>query len=193
MIGINPPSPLPSGEVNIEYYVTLIASDGKPPYAWSIIAGTLPVGLTLQPTGIISGRPSAAGQYTFTIRVTDSVGATATRTYSLTIVPAPSITTSSPLPGGKTGTAYSQSLTVTGGTAPYKWSIIVALTNPKIKNRLPKNLRLNQNTGEISGTPAESGTFSPTFSVKDGQGNSAQKKLSLTVLKPFPGAGHFIP
>jgi tripartite motif-containing protein 71 len=78
---------LPSGEFGAAYSQTLEASGGSTPYTWSLTAGSLPEGLTLNPeTGAISGTPSATGTSTFTVKVTDSSTPTAeTATASLSI------------------------------------------------------------------------------------------------------------
>jgi uncharacterized delta-60 repeat protein len=63
---------LPDGIVTIEYNETLEATGGTSPYAWSVASGALPAGLSLNSsTGVISGIPSASGNFTFTIQVTD--------------------------------------------------------------------------------------------------------------------------
>ena len=87
---------------------------------------------------------------------------------------APTITTSS-LPDGKVGEAYSQILTATG-TAPITWSI---------DGGLPAGLSLNADTGEISGTPTAEGTA--TFTVKaTNSAGSNTKELSITITKAAP-------
>ena len=78
---------VPAGIVGSAYSATLAASGGTPPYTWSISAGQLPPGLTLNSaTGVISGAPSSAGSYSFTATVTDSASShnTASRAYTLT-------------------------------------------------------------------------------------------------------------
>ena len=80
---------LSTGRVSQPYNVVLSAAGGTPPYSWSLStsSGSLPLGLTLgTTTGAISGTPSAASEYSFTVRVTDSSSPqqTATRTLSLT-------------------------------------------------------------------------------------------------------------
>jgi hypothetical protein len=83
-----------------------------------------------------------------------------------------SITTAALL-SGTTGTAYNQTLTASGGVAPYTWSIA--------SGALPANLSLNPATGAITGTPITSGTFSITFRITDANSNVSVKALSITI------------
>jgi hypothetical protein len=81
-------SSLPNGNKDRNYSRTLAASGGIQPYTWSIVSGALPAGLSLNSTtGTISGKPAVTGTFTFTVRVTDNVGGTATRSLSLRINP----------------------------------------------------------------------------------------------------------
>lgn len=62
-----------AGTVGVPYSFTFTATGGVPPYTWSVTAGALESGLSLDPTsGILSGTPTAAGDATYTITVTDS-------------------------------------------------------------------------------------------------------------------------
>jgi photosystem II stability/assembly factor-like uncharacterized protein len=70
----------------VEYSRTLATSAGKPPYTWSLGAGSLPPGMTLSDSGTISGTPTASGVFTYTLFVKDSSGGLATRTYTLTVI-----------------------------------------------------------------------------------------------------------
>ncbi len=68
-----------TGKVGVAYSSALTASGGTSPYTYSIEAGSLPPGLTLEPTtGAITGTPTAAGTFPFIAKVTDSLGLTAT-------------------------------------------------------------------------------------------------------------------
>jgi len=163
-------SSLPNGTVGVLYSQTLIAAGGTAPYGWAVTFGSLPPGLNLV-TGQITGTPTSAGTFSFTVRVTDSAAATATSALSITVATALSVTTSS-LANGSVGVAYSQSLTVTGGTSPYNWSA----------TGLPGWLTLNPSTGVLSGTPASPGTYNFTVAVRDSGGVVATKALSITVI-----------
>jgi hypothetical protein len=88
-------SPLPSGTWGVAYSpLTLAATGGTPPYSWStadppINGNLLPSGLSLSGGGVLSGTPTRGAQtYGFWIRVTDSLSATATKTFTLAIGPA---------------------------------------------------------------------------------------------------------
>jgi hypothetical protein len=63
---------LPSATVGMAYSATLSATGGTSPYRWSIIAGSLPSGLTLAPSGALSGVPTAAGTSSFVVSVLDA-------------------------------------------------------------------------------------------------------------------------
>ncbi|WP_419515387.1 InlB B-repeat-containing protein [Dysosmobacter welbionis] len=88
---------------------------------------------------------------------------------------APTITTSS-LPDGKVGEAYSQTLTA-DGTTPITWNII--------GGTLPESLTLNETTGKISGTPTAAGTASFTVKAENSAGSDT-KELSITITKAAP-------
>ncbi|MFC7645284.1 Ig domain-containing protein [Streptosporangium lutulentum] len=82
---------------------------------WSVTAGSLPPGLTLNTsTGQLSGTPTTGGTFSFTVRVVDAQNQSTTRTVSLLIVPPPTFTFPA-VPSGRTGVAYSFPLTVSGG------------------------------------------------------------------------------
>ena len=88
---------------------------------------------------------------------------------------APSITTSS-LPDGKVGEAYSQTLTA-NGTTPIKWRIS--------GGALPDGLSLNKDTGKISGTPTADGTAKFTVTAENSAGSDT-KELSITITNDAP-------
>lgn len=170
-------SSLPGAAQGIAYSATLQATGGVPSYSWSLAAGTLPSGLTLSSTGVISGTPNGSvGTSSFTVKVTDSqtpTPATKTANLSITVTTAPLTITTSSLLNGAVNSAYSQALQASGGVPPYTWSIMLGA--------LPSGLGLNASTGVISGTPTATGASSFTVKVTDASANAATANLSITI------------
>jgi hypothetical protein len=173
---------LPAAYNNVAYDQTLNATGGKSPYTFDRSAGNLPGGLSLSPTGRLSGTVATnATTATFTARVTDANGAQATRAFTITVTTGPQVTTALLTPATE-GVAYRRSeaspekLEATNGQAPYTWAA----------TGLPSGLSLNASTGELLGTPAQGseGSYSITFSVTDAGGLSGGKALTLEVGKP---------
>jgi hypothetical protein len=176
---------LPNGVVGVSYSASVVASGGTTPYTWSLTAGTLPAGLTLNTsTGAITGTPTTVGTSSFTVTVTDSTTPTPqtqSQPLSISIVSVLAITTTS-LPNGSVGTTYSQPLAATGGTSPYTWRLI--------SGALPAGLSLSS-SGVISGTPTAAGTATFTVKVTDSTTptpQSASQPLSTTVNGASGGA-----
>ena len=140
---------LPSGTAGAAYSQTLTASSGTSPYTWSVISGTLPPGLSLSRAGVLSGTPSTSGTYDFTVEATDSVGVSGSAPLVLAIASSLVVTTTSPLPSGTIGAAYSQTMTASGGTPPYTWLV---------SSGTPPGLSFSS-SGVLSGTPTTSGTY----------------------------------
>jgi hypothetical protein len=165
---------LASGTVGSAYSQALAAAGGTTPYTWSLTAGTLPAGLTLNSNGTISGTPTTAATSTFTVQVRDSAQATATSQLSIQISPAtaPLAITTTSLPNGSLGTAYSQTFAATGGTSPYTWTVV--------SGTLPAGLTLNQN-GTLSGTPTTAGTSTFTVQVRDAAQRVAASGFSIQI------------
>jgi hypothetical protein len=82
------PATLPNGTVAVAYNQTLVGSGGTAPYTFTLFNGALPAGLTLTPAGVLAGTPTAAGSYTFTVRVTDANGCIATFARTLIVTTA---------------------------------------------------------------------------------------------------------
>jgi hypothetical protein len=97
----NPPvaistTSLPNGAQSAAYNQSCTAVGGNTPYTWSLVSGALPAGLSLSPSGQISGTPTTSGTSNFTIQVADSSVPVQTATQTLSIAVSPS---TSP-PGG---------------------------------------------------------------------------------------------
>ncbi|MBN9662525.1 MAG: putative Ig domain-containing protein [Acidobacteria bacterium] len=169
---ITTPSPLPVAPLNQAYTATMAGSGGTPPYIWTFSGGSIPPGLQLNTNGTLSGTPTTAGTYSFNILLTDNTGASVQGAFSLTVGSGLTITTPTTLPNGSVGLAYSQSITATGGTAPYVFSLQ--------SGTLPAGLSLNT-SGLISGTPVGASTSSFTVRVQDAAGASVTSTFTLVV------------
>jgi hypothetical protein len=277
------PSQFAEGTVGDPYSLSFFVSGGTAPYSWSIISGTLPDGLSLDAsTGLVSGIPTIAGTYSFTVQVQDATGGVATKQYNISTYPSvggfsytrtpsgssvPSNITlhikgvfgadicdsnsygmvleidsihpgtpgvgknifglspgtvidndynftlplgsygtvqliclngignarvlestvfsafamgPSQFPQGTIGDPYSLSLAVSGGTAPYSWSVI--------SGSLPDGLSLDLSSGIVSGTPTTAGSFPVTVQVEDATGATTTQNYPLAV---YPSVGGF--
>ncbi|HEV8042530.1 MAG TPA: Ig domain-containing protein, partial [Bryobacteraceae bacterium] len=111
---------LPNGDLNSFYRESLVVTGGTAPFTWSIKAGGLPTGVSIDPkSGLLSGTPTVAGPFNFTVQVVDTTGASAAQSFSITINSALAFTTTSPLAPGTAGTNYSVTFAATGGSGPY--------------------------------------------------------------------------
>lgn len=173
---------LPAGTVGVAYAnQEFSAAGGSGTYTWSV-GGTLPAGLTfavdpLDPKkAFVQGKPTAAGAYEFQIQVKDSNGVTVVKDLSIQVNPELTFT-AAPLPEGTVGLAYAgRSLSAAGGSGTYLWSIE--------DGRLPDGLTLDASRGTIDGTPKESGVYTVTIQVKDGNGIAVSKVLTLKIHPP---------
>jgi hypothetical protein len=171
---------LPSGIVGTAYSTQLTATGGVPPLSWSVYSGSLPSGLVLQKTGIISGTPTIAGTYTFEMYVVDSSPIQQyiqTTNYTITINSSGPLTIrTTGLVDGTVDTPYEGKLVATGGTPPLVWSVIAGA--------MPSGLTLNPTTGAISGAPTSApGTYPFTVEVQDNSAppQTSTQSLSITV------------
>lgn len=167
-------SSLPEGGVNHSYSASLAANGGTSPYSWTLVSGSLPVGVSLSTAGVISGTPTAAGTFTFAVQAKDSEASpqSATTSLSLTVIPLALQVSSTSLPSATVNVAYSTTLSATGGTQPYTWLISTG--------QLPNGIGLSS-AGVVSGTTTVSGTFPFTAQVRDNSGSTATASLSLVV------------
>ena len=153
------------------------ATGGVPPYSWQIAAGTLPVGINLNPnTGALVGTPTSAGASTVTLQLSDSKSQVAQKALTIVVNEPPLGVTTSTLPSATKGISFSQQLTAAGGNPPYTWAVSAGA--------LPVGLTLAPSTGVISGTPAAAGAFSFTVKATDASSQTASRELSINVAPP---------
>lgn len=152
-----------------EQFTAAVRDTSNTAVTWSASLGQI------SSTGLYTA-PSVAVTTAVTITATSVADSTAKGYASISVSPASTnslnITTTT-LPAGTTGTAYSATLFASGGQTPYQWSIS--------SGSLPLGLQLNSSTGTITGTPSQSGTFQFTAQVKDSSSATAKQGLNIPV------------
>ena len=173
---------LPGSTGGAAYVQDIQTGGGTLPIIWSVTSGSLPPGLGLQGTpdgvGTITGTPAASGSYTFTVTASDASTPTqyASQQFMIVVSNVPLRITTTALPRGTLGPAYSAAVAVSGGTTPYTWSVT--------GGALPGWATLNTSSGAITGTPGGTGTSDFTVTVTDSTlptHQTVNQSLSITI------------
>lgn len=141
------PVTLPSMAAGIAFSQRLTSTGGQAPYAYRLASGALPAGLVLGSDGLLSGKPTQRGPFSFSVRVQDSAGASATRSYS-DVVKAASLSIAPGSAVAVQGSPFSQALAVSGGLPPHRFQLEPGAG-------LPPGIALSS-AGLLSGTPTGS-------------------------------------
>jgi hypothetical protein len=179
---------LPDANIGQGYEAFIITSR-ESGGTFSVTAGSLPPGLSMPATygaagTIVAGTPTQQGTFTFTVTGTDGQGQPLQQAYSITVDPPLPLTVVLPAGGstlapGTIGVGYAQNFFLSGGVAPYTWSVA--------SGTLPPGLTLvttdapTDNNNQLAGTPTTAGTFTFTMRVTDSQGHQATQQFSLTI------------
>ena len=170
---------LPSPIISTPYSYQLQSNNNGEDVTYSIDSGTLPTGLSLSVSGLISGTPSGPiGTVTLDIEGTNS-GGTVVETISFEVVNSTTLvfTTLPTLPSGSYNTAYSQNIVASGGTGPYTF-------REKDSSDLPSGLTLTSG-GLLSGTPLGVGNYSFEILARDSNDEVIVETFTL-VVDPLP-------
>ena len=169
-------SGLPGATVGTSYSTTLAASGGSGTKSWAITAGSLPAGLSLSSSGVLSGTPTAPGTASFTAKVSAG-SASSQRQFSLGVAAALEIAAPA-TQVAEVAVPLTIELNATGGSAPYRWELTEGL--------LPVHVGFigdqgNGSTALIKGVPADAGSFPLRFRVTDVLGRTTLHTITLGV------------
>ncbi len=172
---------LPEARVGSPYSQAVTATGGVSPYSYSLASGSLPPGLALASTGILSGTPLQSGAYSFGLRIRDAAGDATDAMVSLTVAAASTPLSLSTTPASANSLLLPLFLSATalGGTPPYTWDLQ--------RGSLPSGLffLISGPTLSVTGVPLAPGDYEPVFRVRDARGVSAEFPLSLNIPAPF--------
>lgn len=173
------PASLANGTAGIAYNAQLSSSGGIAPYSYSLSSGALPIGMSFNSVGALIGIPRSDGNFSITVGSTDANGQNTSRVYTFTIAAATVAITPASLPGGVMGTAYSQSLSSSGGIAPYSYAITSGV--------LPTGITFSS-AGMFSGTPAASGSYTSVVRSTDAAGYNSTQSYTIVIADAVPVA-----
>jgi hypothetical protein len=172
------PASLPNGTQGQAYSQQVTTTGGVPPDVFSLISGSLPPGLNLFSNGLLAGTPVAAGTYNFTLAASEeSFFCSGTQAYAVTIASSgcSTISLSTPELFAEVGLPYvaSNTITASGGTAPYTFQLLGGTT-------LPPGLSLSS-SGTISGTPTSQGSYPFIITAIDANNCTGSKAFTISV------------
>lgn len=164
-------STLTPAQLNTNYSLQFTATGGGSP-TWTVSSGSLPAGLSLTSSGLLSGTPTATGDFSFKVTATDG-GRSDTQTYSLSVVQKLQITAARHV--GEVGLPYELAPQATGGKPAYAWSLDTGTA-------LPAGLTMDPATGAISGTPTAPGSSTVKLLVTDSLGLRSTLAVSINIV-----------
>ncbi len=157
------PSVAPGGKLQFSATLTNTSNSAV---TWSASAGSITA------DGLFTA-PLNSSTKTVTVTATSVAQPSAQASTTVSVTANDLTITSQTIPPAYTGTPYNAALSASGGQTPYRWSLA--------SGSLPSGLQLGSNTGAITGTTAQAGTFSLTIAVADGASHTAQQNFTLTV------------
>ena len=177
-----------TAHLNAPYSITFTAQSSGAISSWTVISGQLPPGLSLQTSNsaVLSGTPTQAGTYNFTIQAQDyTLPQTSTMNVSIVVDTHLALTKAS-LKNASQNLAYLDSFAAVNGTPPLHWSI---------SGNMPTGLTLNAASGQLTGTPTDFGGFQYSVSVSDSSATveTDSSQGILTVAQQLQIVGNLAP
>ena len=179
---------LPDATLGLRYAGHLVTSH-RAGGALSVIAGALPPGLSLPAAfgaagDVVSGTPTGQGTFTFTVRGTGDQGQPLYQAYQIAVDPNQPLAVVLPASGstlfpGTVGQAFGINFFLSGGAAPYTWTLASGQLPPGMHLQTFSDPRDANN--EMTGTPTTAGTFTWTMRVTDYDGHQATQQFSITI------------
>ena len=183
--------PYPYAAVGSSYSSKANTTGGSGSCSYSVVGSSLPPGLSMSPSGSVSGVPATAGTYPYFILANDSSGASNTQNCSMVVYPAIILycpaPTSTDMPG-----PYSGTVGASGGSGPV-YSFSISAPSPA------GSLTLSVAGSTVSGAPSAPGSPYYNLTATDGKGNAKSKNCSITIYPaititcPFPNASTGVP
>ena len=179
---------LPDAVAGLPYQGHLVTSH-QAGGSLSVVSGSLPAGLSLASTfngsgDIVGGTPTTVGGSSFTVQGTGDQGQPLYQAYSIAVdqnqplaIVLPAI--GSTLGPGMVGGAYAQNFFLSGGAAPYTWSVASGQLPPGLSLQTFSNPR--DANDELAGTATKAGTYTFTMRLTDYNGQQATQQFSLTI------------
>ncbi len=171
---------MPDAAINQAYTAPALTASGDTVNSWTLAGGTLPPGLTLAPTGVVSGTPTQSGSFGFTVQANGN-GTSDTKQLSIFVLAPLELQTlvgkKPPTTGLTAKTTVNAQLTTgvkaVGGRAPYTFAS---------DGVLPPGITLNTGTGALTGAGTTAGRYTSTVTVTDATGAKASVPFAFTIL-----------
>jgi hypothetical protein len=182
-----PPPPLPKLTIGPEFvspgtvgtpYMAAMTANLEDPKTWSVVAGTLPAGLTLGTgDGVITGMPAVPGSFPFTVQAQIADGRSDTKSLTLEVRNRLTLTRTGDLVARivrtEVGVDFDGAVFAAGGFGTYTWSV---------QGSLPEGLTLAED-GTITGSPEKAGSYRFTVAVTDSESRRATYVARMAVAK----------
>ncbi len=159
---------------NLSYSQQLTSANGTAPITWSLSSGTLPPGITLSTSGLLTGPATTDGTYSFTVQASDSSSPpqVVTASEQIAVVEPVKIVSSPTWPAACVNQPYTFAMEGSGGIVPFFWGFI---------SNHWMGINPDTSTGVFSGSSAVTGTFTGRVFLTDATGNGVSQTISLTV------------